>query len=414
MINIIGLGQAGGKYEQDLNDMEVKPTADMALKYKGTIVGVKSAHYSGPEWDPFTRAVEVGKIANIPVMVDFGSSRPERPLYDLLNKVFRPGDIFTHVYGGNRGEQDPKTLGPSQALIDGRKRGVLFDVGNGRNGHITWDVAERALSQDFLPDSISSDLNGAGLTDQVFDFPNVLSKFLMLGMKLDQVILRGTANSAKAIPALKGLGTLKPGSTADITILELKQGDFEFVDNVNTKRTGHQKLFPLCRDLLGLATNPIPIKGALKMLARDTGDRALQRRQAAMLEAMTKLDAPGLYRRVFAEFFADLPGRETQAVGWAKVEREGRPDIYSEMGLAWALYRSGETELAVAHCRAALRLNTPDPVLRYQGALILRAAGDRERSAKLRAQAISIHPNLAGYERWLEKQKRTSGRGRAA
>ena len=153
MINIVGLGQAGGKYEQDLNDMEVKPTAEMALKYKGIIVGVKSAHYSGPEWDPFTRAVEVGKIANIPVMVDFGSSRPERPLYDLLNKVFRPGDIFTHVYGGNRGDQDPKTLGPSQALIDGRKRGVLFDVGHG-GGSFRWRVAVPLLKAGFLPDTM--------------------------------------------------------------------------------------------------------------------------------------------------------------------------------------------------------------------------------------------------------------------
>src|SRR5262245_46360686 len=116
LINIVGLGQAGGKYEQDLNDMEVKPTAKMALKYKGIIVGVKSAHYAGPEWDPFTRAVEVGKIANIPVMVDLGNNRPERPLYDLLNKVLRPGDIYTHMYGGTRGEQDQKTLGPSAAF----------------------------------------------------------------------------------------------------------------------------------------------------------------------------------------------------------------------------------------------------------------------------------------------------------
>ena len=112
-INIVGRGSAGGKYEQDLADMDVKATADMALKYKGLIVGVKSAHYSGPEWDPFTRAVEAGTIANIPVMIDFGSNRPERPLYDLLTRVLRPGDIYSHVYSGIRGEQDPKTLGPA-------------------------------------------------------------------------------------------------------------------------------------------------------------------------------------------------------------------------------------------------------------------------------------------------------------
>src|SRR5262249_5055312 len=91
LINIVGRGSSGGRYEQDLADMEVKPTADMALKYKGLIVGVKSAHFSGPEWDPFKRAVEVGTIANIPVMIDYGSNRPERPLYDLLTKVLRPG-----------------------------------------------------------------------------------------------------------------------------------------------------------------------------------------------------------------------------------------------------------------------------------------------------------------------------------
>src|SRR5262245_59703615 len=104
-INIVGRGSAGGRYEQDLADMEVKPTADMALKYKSLIIGVKSAHFSGPEWDPFVRAVEVGKIANVPVMIDFGNRRPERPLYDLLTKILRPGDIYTHMYSGIRGEQ---------------------------------------------------------------------------------------------------------------------------------------------------------------------------------------------------------------------------------------------------------------------------------------------------------------------
>ena len=96
---------------------------------------------------------------------------------------------------------------------------MLFDIGNGRNGHITWEVADRALQQDFLPDSISSDLNGAGLTDQVFNFPNVLSKFLMLGMSLEQVIARGTINSARSIPTLKDLGTLRTGAIADIACL---------------------------------------------------------------------------------------------------------------------------------------------------------------------------------------------------
>ena len=121
-----------GPIEQNLADMEVKPTADMALKHKGVIVGIKSAHFTGPEWTPYERAEEVGRIAKIPVMVDFGGNvRAGRTLDDLLTKYFRPGDIFTHMYGGNRGEQDPDTKGPSQAMLDGRKRGVFFDVGHG-------------------------------------------------------------------------------------------------------------------------------------------------------------------------------------------------------------------------------------------------------------------------------------------
>ena len=208
------------------------------------IVGVK-ARLSRPlagdhDLDGVRRAHEITRPFGIPVMVHVGDTLS--PLPDIL-ALLRPGDIVTHVYAP-----------PPNGILDGngrvlpqvreaRRRGILFDIGNGRNGHITWEVAERALQQDFLPDSISSDLNGAGLTDQVFDFPNVLSKFLMLGMPLDQVIARGTSNSAKAIPALKDLGTLRKGAVADITILELVSGNFEFVDNVNTKRTGKQKLF---------------------------------------------------------------------------------------------------------------------------------------------------------------------------
>ena len=129
-LNIVGAGMGSGQIEQNLEDMEVKPTADMALKYKGTIVGIKSAHFNGPEWTPYIKAEEVGKIAHIPVMVDFGGNvRAGRTLYDLLNKYFRPGDIFTHMYGGNRGEQDPETKGPEQG--DGRRPQARRDLRRG-------------------------------------------------------------------------------------------------------------------------------------------------------------------------------------------------------------------------------------------------------------------------------------------
>ena len=239
LINIVGHGLAGGQYEQDLTDMEVKPTADMAHKYKGLIVGVKSAHYSGPEWAPFERAVEVGKIENIPVMVDFGSARV-RTMAELFSRIFRPGDIWTHMYGGNRGEQDPKTLGPSQAMIDGRKKGILFDVGHGA-GSFRWRVAVPLMKAGFLPDTISTDLHTHSMNAGLKDLLNLMSKFLALGMTVDQVVTANTWNAAKAIKQ-EQLGNLSVGSGADVAVLRVEKGTFGFIDQDGARLKGNQRL----------------------------------------------------------------------------------------------------------------------------------------------------------------------------
>jgi dihydroorotase len=244
LINVSRLGNMpeGELLKFETADAEAARAA--VRRHRDVVVGVK-ARLSRPlagdhDLDAVRRAHEITRPFGIPLMIHIGDTRS--PLPDILALMQR-GDIVTHVYAPPpHGILDDNGRVLPQ-VREARQRGVLFDIGNGRNGHITWEVAERALQQDFPPDTISSDLNGAGLTDQVFDFPNVLSKFLMLGMSLEQVIARGTVNAAKSIPALKDLGTLRPGSTADITILELMQGDYEFVDNVNTKRTGRQKLF---------------------------------------------------------------------------------------------------------------------------------------------------------------------------
>lgn len=238
-INIVGRGSAGGKYEQDLSDMEVEPTAAMALKHRGLIVGVKSAHYSGPEWAPFERAVEVGKRADIPVMVDFGSARV-RTIAELFSRVFRPGDIFTHVYGGSRGEQDSETLGPSQAVVDGRKRGILFDVGHG-GGSFRWRVAVPMMKAGFLPDTISSDLHTRSMNTGLKDMLNLMSKFLALGMSIEQVITANTWNAAKAIKQ-EQLGNLSVGSVADVAVLRVEKGVFGFTDSNGARLKGTQRL----------------------------------------------------------------------------------------------------------------------------------------------------------------------------
>ncbi len=196
-LNIVGNGMRGGKFEQDLADMEAQPTADMARRHPGLIVGIKTAHYAGPEWAPVERAVEAGTMANLPVMVDFGSNKPERPLSELVTKKLRPGDIYTHLYSGLRGEQDPSGH-VNPALFEGRKRGVIFDVGHG-GGSFLWRIAVPAIKEGFLPDSISTDLHIGSMNSGMKDMLNVMSKFLAMGLSLDAVIARSTWNPAREI-----------------------------------------------------------------------------------------------------------------------------------------------------------------------------------------------------------------------
>ncbi|MCI0365276.1 MAG: amidohydrolase family protein, partial [Phycisphaerales bacterium] len=216
-------------------------TADMALKHKGVVVGIKSAHFNGPEWTPYERAEEVGRIANIPVMVDFGGNvRAGRSLYDLLNKYFRPGDIYTHMYGGVRGEQDQTTKGPSQAMIDGRKRGVKFDVGHGA-GSFRWVAAIPMMQAGFAPDSISTDLHASSMNAGMKNMLEVMSKFLAMGVSLDEIVLRSTWNPARQIQ-LEELGHLSAGSPADVAVLRLEKGQFGFVDQMSLKIDGTERL----------------------------------------------------------------------------------------------------------------------------------------------------------------------------
>jgi dihydroorotase len=237
-LNIVGHGMRGGKFEANLDDMEPKPAAEMALKHKGLIVGIKTAHYPGPEWTPVENAVEAGTIANIPVMVDFGSNRKERPLSELVTKKLRPGDIYTHVYSGLRGEQtESGQINP--ALLEGRKRGVIFDVGHG-GGSFLWRVAQPLVKSGFLPDSISTDLHVGSMNAGMKDMLNVMSKFLALGLSVDDVIARSTWNPAREIKQ-EELGHLSPGALADIAVLRVEKGKFGFVDMNGARMPGSQK-----------------------------------------------------------------------------------------------------------------------------------------------------------------------------
>jgi dihydroorotase len=218
--------------------MDPHVAAETARRYPGLIVGIKTAHYTGPEWTPVEHAVEAGTIARIPVMVDFGTNRPERPIDVLLTKKLRPGDIYTHCYSGLRNELEPDgKINPG--MWEGRKRGVIFDVGHG-GGSFAWRVAVPAVQQGFLPDSISTDLHITSMNAGMKDMLNVMSKFLALGLTVDQVVARSTWNPAREIHH-EELGNLSVGAPADISILRVATGDFGFTDMYGARMNGNKK-----------------------------------------------------------------------------------------------------------------------------------------------------------------------------
>ncbi len=240
MLNIVGSGMGGrGDVEQQTKDMEPTRTAEVAKRHSDVVVGIKIAHYAGPEWIAVDRAVEAGKLAGLPVMVDFATFRPERPFQDLVLKRLRPGDIYTHTYlSAVPMLDDSGKLLPY--LLEAQKRGVIFDVGHG-GGSFSFRQAVPAVKQGFLPDSISTDLHVQSMNAGMKDMLNVMSKFLNMGVTLQEVILRSTWNPAREIHR-EELGHLSVGSPADIAVLRLESGSFGFLDASARRLRGNRKL----------------------------------------------------------------------------------------------------------------------------------------------------------------------------
>jgi dihydroorotase len=240
MLNIVGSGMGGRPdVEQNTRDMDPQRTADVAKRHNDVVVGIKVAHYAGPEWIAVDRGVEAGTLAHLPVMVDFATFRPERPFQDLVLKHLRPGDIYTHTYLRAVPMLDEQgRLLPY--LFDARKRGIIFDVGHG-GGSFSFTQAIPAMRQGFAPDSISTDLHVESMNAGMKDMLNVMSKFLNMGMSLDDVIARSTWNPAREIHH-EELGHLSVGAPADIAVLRLVEGDFGFVDSARRRMRGTRKL----------------------------------------------------------------------------------------------------------------------------------------------------------------------------
>lgn len=243
-LNVIGNGMIGRFEEQDINDMNPEMNAYMIKKlFPEILVGIKSAHY----WGDFTsvdKAIESGKLADVPIMVDFGEHIPANSIESLFLKHFRPGDIFTHTFSeisaGRESIVDEKTRKIKPFIFEAQKRGVIFDVGHG-GGAFSWSQAIPAFRQGFLPDVISSDLHDQSMNAGMKDMTNVMSKFLALGMRLQDVIERSTWAPAKVIKR-NDLGHLSIGSEADIAVFSLREGKFGFTDVRKVSVNGTKKL----------------------------------------------------------------------------------------------------------------------------------------------------------------------------
>ncbi|NNV54060.1 amidohydrolase/deacetylase family metallohydrolase [Limnovirga soli] len=244
LLNIVGEGMRGGAYEQNENDMDAKMSAIVAKQNKDIVVGFKVAHFNGPEWTPVDRAVEAGKQANMPVMIDFGGNNPPLSIEELFMKHLRPGDIYTHTYtllDGNVRETvvDEKTSKVKPFIWDAIKRGIIFDVGYG-GASFNFSQAIPALQQGFFPNTISTDLHTGSMNASMKSQIDVMSKFLLMGMPLKDVIKASTWAPAQVIKH-EELGNLSPGGIADVAILDLRQGNFGFYDKTGYKVDGKQK-----------------------------------------------------------------------------------------------------------------------------------------------------------------------------
>ncbi len=244
LINIARTGVAPGGELHDLTRANVDLARGAIARNRDVVIGVKGRMSNNVAGANDLEALRRAQAAagGLPVMIHVGQNySPLRSYLSLLKR----GDIVTHIYApAPNGLLDDKgKLIPD--VMQARRRGVLFDFGNGVNDHFDWATVEAATKQDFWPDTFSTDWSTMSRTTGVVDMPNVMSKLLMFGMPLNATIAAGTVNAARIFPAFDDRGTLNVGAPADVAILELREGEFEFLDNFKGTRNGKQRLFPI-------------------------------------------------------------------------------------------------------------------------------------------------------------------------
>ncbi len=247
MLINIGLNGTGAADTGDSSLANVERARDAIASNPDYIVGVKARLTSGVTFDDLEvlrRAQEVASFFDLPVMIHMGQS--ESPMSEIV-QLLKPGDVVTHMYAPppNAIVDDNGRIYPE--ILKARRRGIWFDMANGRIDHLRWDTFDQIMNAGFWPDTVSTDgfVNSRDVPG-VVDLPNILSKLLNFSdMTLSDVIATATCNASRVFPFLRDKGTLNVGAPADIAVLELREGSYEFLDNYENVRTGRQRLFPV-------------------------------------------------------------------------------------------------------------------------------------------------------------------------
>jgi dihydroorotase len=238
-LNIAGSGMTGFPSEEDVNDMDSRMTSLVIEQYPGIIVGVKIGHFRGSDWTPFDRALEAGRLSDVPLLVE--CHLPLYPLEDILKRM-RPGDIYTHTYctAVDRACLLDENAKVRSYVMEAKNKGVRFDVGHG-GGMFHFNVAIPAFKQGLIPDSFGSDLHRFSMNSGMKNMLDIMSKFLNIGMDLQEVVNKATWSPAVSIKR-DDLGTLSQGAVADVVILNVRKGSFGFIDTRGNRLDGDKKL----------------------------------------------------------------------------------------------------------------------------------------------------------------------------
>jgi len=246
-LHISGMGQL----DRDIGELEdmrwgrVDRAVDAARAHSDVIVGMKvrlSEHIVGAnDIVALERSLEAAEHIGKPLMVHIGAT--EHPLEEIFGKM-RPGDIVTHSFhGSERGIiTDAGRVLP--AAFEARERGVIFDVGHGA-GSFSFDVAEKAAAHGFVPSTISSDVHRYNIRGPVFDLATTMSKYLYLGLSIDETVSMASDRAARAIGWPGKVGTLRVGAEADISVLRLEERPVTLTDATGATRRGDRLLVPV-------------------------------------------------------------------------------------------------------------------------------------------------------------------------